>query len=510
MKRQDIFLSILFFTIGILTRILLLPKMQTHIDSSSYSLALIHYSFQQDTPAPPGYPLYFGMAKLFFFITHDPYVALLYVSVLFSGVGSVVFFLIGKSIANKATGVIAALLFLSAPTFYFFGLTAYVYLLVAIMTTLVVWCAYEISFKQKKYAMLFGFLYAISLGVRPQELITTFPIFLYGLFSLSYYQRVRALFAFIIFFLLWFLPFLYIVGGIRKYIEYSLRAASLALPSPSMTYFLTRKFELASGFYLTLGVGTIIIGVFLGKLLLRFIQKKSFKPKVKKKIVFIIVWIIPSILFNFFIRSEHAGYQTGYLTFFLFLLAYAIWELSNKRILYIVGLTAIVIVANLLLFFYDRDPGYIYPYRQTSFHYSDLVRNDYVLSSKINFIKNNFIPQKTLVISGPIFWRQARYYFPQYQIFEIDALVTADPKFNQTRRDAKHWTFTEYKTNNYSFLVPLGIDTIILFDDESNDWVHSNKKVKQFKGMTKLTIVSVREGGVVKYRFHNIQVSSKK
>lgn len=327
---------------------------------------------------------------------------------------------------------------------------------------------------------------------------------------MSFAQGVRLIFTFFLVFFLWFIPFLSIVGGIWEYLEHLRKAASSALPMPTALYFLTRRFELASGFFLTFGAGIIILAIFFAQLFFRFIRLQKLGSADRKKIIFYAVWFVPSLLFNFFVRTEHAGYQTGYLTFFLFILAFAIWKMFKGKIFLTVTVTILIVAINLFTFFYNRDPDYIRPYRQSSFHYSDLRRNDYALSSKVKYIKQHYDSKKTIIIVGPVFWRHARYYLPEYQIYEIDALVTDDPRFRDTRRDARYRKYQEYRTTNYSLRVFQPIDTLILFDDESNNWVRKNKKIKQFKGMTKLTIVPVKQGDSVKYGLGNIQVVSKK
>ena len=49
----------------------LIEKMQSHWDGPQYSIAVVRYSLIQETPAPPGYPLYIAMGRLFYFFTHD-------------------------------------------------------------------------------------------------------------------------------------------------------------------------------------------------------------------------------------------------------------------------------------------------------------------------------------------------------------------------------------------------------------------------------------------------------
>ena len=301
MRRKDLLIGSTLFIIGIITRLPLVERMTSHTDASSYILALSRYDFSQDTPAPPGYPLYFALAKFASLFMGDNYSALLSISVLFSGLGALAFYFTGKSLFNRAVGVIAALIFLSASTFYFFGLTAYPYIMVAVVTPIIVLCVFQILFQKKQIGITFGIIYGISLGIRPQELITTLPLFLVGFYFLQSREKLKSLVSFILTSLTWFIPLMYVAGGISSYIKYSKISASGALPAPSLTVFIDKKFELASGLYLTLGFG---IPILVGFLILMIIKYRNL-VKVKnprRKLIFIAAWVLPSIIFNFFVR----------------------------------------------------------------------------------------------------------------------------------------------------------------------------------------------------------------
>lgn len=498
MLKKNTFLIALFF-FGFLSRFLLLPKMQTHVDSASYTLALINYNLQQETPAPPGYPLYFAFAKLIMLAVGDPYTSLLLVSALFSGAGAVVFYLFGKIWANKTLGIIAATLFLSSPTFYFFGLTAYVYLVNAVMTTIVALLVFLIISKGKQYSLLLGVVYALSLGARPQEVITTFPLFLYGIILLKKNERIKSVAIFLFVSLFWLVPFIFIVGGPHAYYEQLTHAAATALPSPNIILFIANRFKLASGFFLTFGAGVVFILLYFLRTLLYHLKKRNILFASKEKVTFFAVWALPSLLFNLFIRSDHAGYQTGYLTCGIFLLAVIIWKIFKNKQRLLVGIAAFICLVNLFLFFYNRDPEYRLPYRQTSFHYSDLQRNDFELSEKISFVKKNFLPSNTLILVSYVFWRQYSYYLPEYKIIDLNGFYTNDMNVINQVRESMYWKRVEYKNISRIFIVPVGIKNIVFLDDEVCEWKINGLLIRRIEKNICVSSIKVQKGEKFSY-----------
>lgn len=480
----------------------------SHTDASSLTLALSHYNLLQETPAPPGYPLYFAMGTVINFFFSNPHLSLVFESALFSGIGAVAFYLFGKSIGGIKTGIISSLLFLCAPSLYFFGLTVYPYVVVISIYTIFIWIAYLIIIKKEfKRWLPLGFVYALLIGTRPQELITTLPLFVFAALVLPKFYKLKTFIVFIIITLVWLIPFLSFVGGIGSYVAVSSRAASQAIPSPSLIQFVAKKFELLSGLYLTLGVGLLILPLYAVVFIKKIIEKKWRTKINRKKVIFILLWVLPVLFFNLFIRTEHVGYQSGYLIFLLLVISCAMPRLFKKNSILIIA-AALVAAVNLFIFFQDRDPGYKEAYRQSSFHYSDLRRNDYELSNKISYINRNFSPQKTIIIAGPFFWRHARYYLPEYLLYEIDA-IAQDIDNSNTRRDAKNLLFRSYQSNNRFFVVPPGINAIVLFDDDMDEWVTTSKKVASFKGTAKLTVLTVKGGDTVKYGYHRLEVVAK-
>src|SRR5258708_39831879 len=121
--KRETSILIFLFLLGIISRLLFLEKYQTHWDGPTYAFALTHYSFAQWAPSPPGYPIYVAFGKFFQFYLTDPHLSMLMVSVLFAGIGAVVFYLVGELLFNKTLAIIVSLLFLTSSTIFYFGIT---------------------------------------------------------------------------------------------------------------------------------------------------------------------------------------------------------------------------------------------------------------------------------------------------------------------------------------------------------------------------------------------------
>ena len=93
LKKKDCLLSLTFFLIGIITRVPLIEKMQSHWDGSLFSIAVLNYSIEKNTPPTPGHPLYIAFGKIFYYLVNDPHIAILLVSALFSGLSAAAFML---------------------------------------------------------------------------------------------------------------------------------------------------------------------------------------------------------------------------------------------------------------------------------------------------------------------------------------------------------------------------------------------------------------------------------
>lgn len=465
--RREMLIFIALFATGFLSRIFFVEKMQSHWDGPQYSIAIVKYSFLEQTPALPGYPIYIGLGKLINIATNDPHYSIVFLSVFFSGIGACIFYFIGKKFLNQRTGIIASMLFLASPVFYFFGLTSNPYGIVGINSALFALVTYLIVSKNKKWGIAYGLLFTYVIGFRPQEIIFLTPLFLYGMHAFSVREKIKGVLAFFLGSFLWLYPASINVGGILQYIRLIIGSVAITKGESFIAHEINIIGILIKGFFLTFGIATILPLLILNKY-------KLIKGLINdKRTVILFLWIMPSFIFNLLIRSDHAAHQITYLSGLLVLISvflYALTKKLNFSFLYI-SLVGIALI-NLFIFFRDRDPQYEKPYIPQSYHYSEIRKNDKKMSEKIKYIKDKTQSNNTLIIVGdPDYIRPVMYHLPEYTVIQITSLLSKDIRFKDVLRIAKNFKMKEaiYKKNTY--IIPKEFTNIVCFDDNCGIWM---------------------------------------
>jgi hypothetical protein len=476
---------------------LLLEKFQSHWDGPQYSIAVVRYSLEQATPAPPGYPFYIGLAKLFNIFINDPHKAVLAVSVFGSMLGVLVLYLVGLRMYNRFTGIAAVIIFLTGSTFYYFGLTTYAYGLIPALTTLMAYAVYKIYLKRKQIGFLYGLTLGLYFGFRPQEMLQIWGLVLLGFIFLSKVEKIKAVIVFCLVSLLWIIPISYYIG-LQNYFEASRSSIETAFPSRQ---FLSNAELMVKGFLLSFGASVFFLVYYVFEY---FKNKKNINLKF---LIFYGLWIIPGVIFNLFIRTEHAGYQMSYLSGFLLLIAYAIWRTTKKHIAFFIIVMFFIGLFNLYWFLFDRDPAYVKPYRPTSFHYSDIRKNDLKVGSKIAFVRQKFDAKKTLLVSTDTLWRPYMYHLGAYRLTALTGLAVDHPGFRYDRFDAKNWNMKQTRNTDLSVEIPEGISTVLFLDDDASLWIR-NKNYKSYRlaGNSVLTALDVPPKSRIIYKYHFIEI----
>ena len=480
LNNRDHKLIVLLFFTGIITRFPLIEKMQSHWDGSLFSMAVVNYTIEKNTPPLPGSPLYIAFGKFFNYFVNDPHIAILLVSVLFSGLSAAAFYIAGKAIYNSKTGIISSLIFLSCSTFYYFGITPYSFVILPFFWVLIGAAIYLLIFKNKPMGIFIGLMYAFGLGVRPQEGLFLTPMVLYSFLLMNNKEKKNFSISFILTFLAWFIPLMFVEGG------FSYPKMILSHIPNYPIGFHQQDYELiVKGFFLTLG--------FSGFFLLHYIRylRGKISDNLRKKTIFFSLWILPNFLFNAILVSVHAGYQMGYLIALVLLCANAIHKTFNRNIVLLKLVVLFIVVTNLIVFFWDRDPKFQKNYRPSSFHYTDIRKNDIKLGGKVDYIRKNYNPITTLIITTSTLWSPYMYHLKEYRQYSLEAIFTTNPRFIDERRDSYNWEVREYNLKNKFFKVPPNIKTLM------------GKKYR-LPGNSFIVEIPVLGGERISYGFHKI------
>jgi len=507
LNKKNYFDLTIFFILGILVRFPFLEKMQSHWDGPQYSIGIARYSLENHTPAPPGYPIYIGFGKLAHLFNSDIHQSILMVSLIAGGIGTAFFYFLGLKFFNRSVGFITALLFLTGPTFFYFAITANPYGILPITAGMLALIVFQIK-KGGNHGFILGITYAISIGIRPQDGIFITPLFLYGLFLCDRKNKIYSLISFTLGLLVWILPLFSATEGPKNYFYLLKKYQETALTNASIAHLFNVWFILVKGLFLSFTFANLF-------LLLYFFDFVNFL-KIKNKISFILkndyiiifsLWILPSLLFNAFIRSDHAAHQMTYLSAFLVLISYSIWRIfkSNTTLLWIT--VYFLMMFNLFTLFRDRDPRMIKPYIPQSYHYSEIQKNDIRMKNKVNYILKSYNPNKVIIITTEEMFRPYSYYLKNYKIIAINALQSRDFPYSNDISTGENWNLTQINSKGREFALPLNIETIIFLDENANIWL-KNKNIKtiKFPANSSITEISRKNFMNLKYDYHYLEL----
>jgi len=497
MKRIDFIICFLLGAIALISRLPFLEKFQSFWDGPQYSIGIIRYSFMQQTPAAPGYPFFIGLGKFFYFFLHDPHTAIVSVSVFASIIGAITLYLVGLKMFDRSVGIAAATIFLTGSTFYFFSIAPHMYDLLIITTPLLAYSVYRIFVQKKQEGLFLGLIIGIYFGLRPQDIIQIGLLFLLGFFSLTFKEKIKASIIFVIVTLCWFIPVVHTVGFTGYFVQSELIAKS-GLSNYAIAQHVK---EMIKDFLLSFGIAAGFLIYYVNK-------RKKLKilfTKQKRMVIFYAAWIVPGFLYNLVMRSDAAGYQFSYLTALLFLISYAIWQVTRKkRYLYIIALLCIA-VFNLYWFFYDRDPTFTKPYRPVSYHYSELRKNDIKTGGKVTFVAQHFDPQTTIIVTNEVMWRPYSYYLKKYPFVVLYRLDNKEIPYSYYKIDSANWNMNQYVEKKFTVSVPKNAKTIVFMDDAATSWVKMPaKKIYELPGNSTITTISVKPNNTLVYDYHMI------
>ena len=125
--RQDKVIAISLFVATIVTRIPVRSHTLYSWDSVGFALSLERYSVENHQPHPPGYILYVALGRFFNLIFSDANTALVAISILSGAVALVGIYFLTRSIFDRITKLVAAILLLFSPLAWFYSNVVFSY-----------------------------------------------------------------------------------------------------------------------------------------------------------------------------------------------------------------------------------------------------------------------------------------------------------------------------------------------------------------------------------------------
>ena len=105
----------MLFTTALATRTPFISHSLYNWDSVNFALGLENFSVADHQPHAPGYILYIALGRIMQAILGNPNSALVAISVFGGAAAVAAIYLVGNSLFNRATGLVAAIILLFSP-----------------------------------------------------------------------------------------------------------------------------------------------------------------------------------------------------------------------------------------------------------------------------------------------------------------------------------------------------------------------------------------------------------
>jgi dolichyl-phosphate-mannose-protein mannosyltransferase len=418
-------------------------------DAVQFALALKEYDVVKHQPHPPGYVLYVGLGRMVNAWVNDPAAAYVVLAVLFSGLTTFVVYYLARALYDRATAIVTATLLAVSPLFWFYGTVGLTYAGEALCASTIAYFSYRALAGSRTDAWLAAGYLGLAGGMRQSILLLLFPLWL-GTSGLGT-RRPRVILMgcgiTTIAVLTWFVPMIWLTGGLGRYLVASRDLAeSVVVPTsivggyPFDTTLRMSRYLLES---VLVALGPLALAV---ALLPWYVRRSGWTSREW----FLVTWIVPPVLVYTLVHFGQAGYVLTFLPALVMLLAHVMLAaLGDTAVLSVrprlklattVAVVALVVLANGSFFVSARPlvrdfetprPVWLKTAEDEVFDWilsrtaAALKEHEEVVRTFVNTIRGVWEPDGTVVIaevgnprSYP--WlRHAMFYLPEYTIVEL-------------------------------------------------------------------------------------------
>src|SRR2546428_13803016 len=234
--RLDVLCAVALSLLTILSRLPYRARMLYNWDAVQFALALREYDVGKHQPHPPGYILYVALGRLVNAWLGDPAAAYALLAVVFSGLTAFVVFYLAREAYDRATALAAATLLAVSPLFWFYGAVGLTYAGEALCAVTVAFFAFRALNGSRSDAYLAAWYLGIAGGMRQSLLVLLLPLWC-GCVAFGV-RRLRVVALGLVILgasvLTWFLPMIWLTGGLERYVAASVELADSVVKPTSI------------------------------------------------------------------------------------------------------------------------------------------------------------------------------------------------------------------------------------------------------------------------------------
>ena len=504
-RRADILLSLGLAALILISRIPLTSKYLYEWDAVQFALALKEYDLAKHQPHPPGYIFYVGLLKMISFFLPDPNRTMIFVSISFSVLTTILFYFLGKQMFSRTMAIISSLLLLSHPTFWLYGEVGTIYPIEGFFPLLIAYLSYRVQQGDRALLPWSAIVLGLAGGFRPNMVVFMFPLWLFSI--LCHIRSIKKIGLYLglmlVSILIWYIPQILLSGGYSSYVHHSRDTILRSFHRTSI--FFGVPLEKAALWWLIQVFWFIILLNIYGLLLIippliGYLFRKTSSPKKllkEPRAIFIILWILPAFLFYFSLHGPKPGYHLTYLAAFQIIVGYFLQRfvlILREKIPSIPVAIPILVAVSINLLLFLKIPYHL----KTSWPAIQFGENK--VADHLQAIKDltGPYPNRALLIckDGLFDWRRAMYYLSNYDVYWlIDSEMAGQGDGSWAvevyyGKDRTYTTFTgnylplrEKRPKEIEIPIPGGVEKIFWLLDDKSDFfkdLESHIKMKTF------------------------------
>jgi Dolichyl-phosphate-mannose-protein mannosyltransferase len=446
--RVDYLIAVAPSLLTVLSRLPYRARMLYNWDAVQFALALREYDVVKHQPHPPGYILYVALGRLVHGWTGDAAAAYVLLAVAFSGAGTFVVYLLARAVYDRPTALTAATLLAVSPLFWFYGTVGLSYAGEALMASVVAYFAFRALRGNETDGWLAAGYLGLAGGLRQSLLILMFPLWFVSLIIGVRRSRAIAVAGAVLTLavLVWFVPMIWLTGGLGRYLEASRQLADTVV-KPTSILGGPLDVTLRMSRYVLESV-LVALGPLAGVALLVpwYVRRHGWGYREW----FLIGWTVPPVLVYTLVHFGQAGYVLTFLPALVILLARVLLAAlarvaervpsARARAALAATTVTLIVVADGAFFVSARplprdfdtpkpawrqaaeDEAFDWIFSRTA---AALREHEQVMATFVGAIRGLYAPEETAVItelgnarSYP--WlRHAMFYLPGYAVYEL-------------------------------------------------------------------------------------------
>lgn len=399
------------------------------LDSIGYARAMDHFDLRLTQPALPGYYLYIQLGRLVRWVAVDANTSLVALSIGFGALVIVAIYLLGRELFDERTGLIAALLTVSGPIYWYQSSFASPRIAEGFFASAIVWAGVRLRrTSDLRFFWLLPLLLALAGGVRQQTLVYLIPFCIWATWRVSWRQRLLGGAVCAVGCLTWGIPTIVGAGGLAEYRALSssqwqefVVGETGAMYGRSALEVLRRLTVSLSqiilyGTYTCLPAAVILTAGYRKNRHLRTMLS-SFQGQA------LLYATLPALAFFTFVHVQQIGHFMAVAPFLTILLARILRGIPDRSRLY--GSVMFIVLIDLAFVF-------LAPSRLVSGHFgtptvATIRERDAFISTGVAVIRST-APDTTLVITSPLSYGFIEQYAPEYKYYLIPGIFSTSAR----------------------------------------------------------------------------------